>query len=336
MLIEKHFIDAKQKEASEKRHQEEMKEYINEWGMAKSFYREEVEKKQGVKNLIGYLETHKPKDKRKLYLEQLEELNNNNGNNNIEDANNNNAGATNINIEDPLLSGTVLANTMTSISEKKPEIIPEYAEAEKFLDNLIESNITHQKHDKILEEVKIKEKVPADLVTTMKTNKIYQVRKNFGTLCELKEIDNEKKSNEDYCPLSIYDNMNAHVLSYERHTNRTINQNNNNTNNQNINNIRPPIRPSSHEFVKRNIGCGSYLDLRKTVTNFKCTEMEKIHESLTKSNYNVNLEQVKKAFLPPVESGNYGKFFLPLPGYGMVARPEEVKKKKKKITSARR
>jgi hypothetical protein len=139
MLVEKHFIDAKQKEAAEKRHQEEVKEYVNEWGMAKSFYKEEVEKKQDMKSLINYLENHKPKDKRKLYQEQVEE----------------GSGE-----EAPITINTAgNAVTLTSQSEKKEALPTEYNEAEELLNKLsVGNNVIDHKNEKIKTEMKKKRK----------------------------------------------------------------------------------------------------------------------------------------------------------------------------------
>jgi hypothetical protein len=148
----------------------------------------------------------------------------------------------------------------------------------------------------------------------MKTDRAYRVRKNFGIVCDLKEVDNEKKANEDYQALSVYDNANLNIYSISRLKERD-----------------KLIRPSSHEFVKRNINCGSYLDLRKTVTSFKKNEVERMHQILTGWGSRIELNQVKNAFLPPTENKNYSKYFLPLPGYGLIARPEDPVKKKKKI-----
>jgi hypothetical protein len=303
MLVEKHFIDAKQKEAAEKRHQEEVKEYLNEWGMAKSFYREEVEKKQEMKSLINYLETHKPKDKRRLYQEQNEELNNEE------------TGGVNT-VGNVLTAGNVNTVTVASIqsdSRKPDQPIPsEYNEADEFLNKLVvDSNIIHHKNEKIREEIKKKEKVPADLVQAMKTDSVYETRKVYGTVCDFKELDNQKKANEDYFPLSAYDTMYSQVFPKQA--------------------PKEAPRPSSHQYVRKHINSASYLDLRKTVTTFKSNELARIHETLSKSGNKMDMDSVRKAFLPPVETVGYNKYFLPLPGYGLIAKPEEPVKKKKKV-----
>ena len=54
LVTEKYLIQAKNRELAEKRHQEEMKEYLNEFGMNRARFKEEVEKKYDTKKIINF------------------------------------------------------------------------------------------------------------------------------------------------------------------------------------------------------------------------------------------------------------------------------------------
>jgi len=56
LVVEKNNLAAKQKELAEKRNQEEMKEVLNEWGISRARYVEEVEKKHETQNLLKFYE----------------------------------------------------------------------------------------------------------------------------------------------------------------------------------------------------------------------------------------------------------------------------------------
>lgn len=60
LQIEKNNIQAKQKELAEKRNKEEMKEFLNEWGMSRAKYLEEIEKKNEIKKLLKFYEKNMP------------------------------------------------------------------------------------------------------------------------------------------------------------------------------------------------------------------------------------------------------------------------------------
>jgi len=54
LVIEKNNFNSKQKELAEKRNQEEIKEMLNEWGISRAQYVEEIEKKNETKNLLKF------------------------------------------------------------------------------------------------------------------------------------------------------------------------------------------------------------------------------------------------------------------------------------------
>lgn len=56
LVIEKNSMNMKHKEIAEKRNQEEMKEFINEWGISRARYVEEVEKKNEIKRMLKFYE----------------------------------------------------------------------------------------------------------------------------------------------------------------------------------------------------------------------------------------------------------------------------------------
>ena len=60
LQVEKNNIQAKHKELAEKRNKEEMKEFLNEWGMSRAKYLEEIEKKNEIKKLLKFYEKNLP------------------------------------------------------------------------------------------------------------------------------------------------------------------------------------------------------------------------------------------------------------------------------------
>jgi hypothetical protein len=260
LKVDKRNIDSKHKEAAEKRYQEEVKEYLNEWGMAKSYYKEESEKRQDIRKVINLLQNNKPKSRRNL-----------NKTPNIKMSN----------------KDKIFTFPRKSIKQDNEEL----KTADKSLTNLIlKNNIKVLNKDKIINE-------------TVTRNKLQILRKNYSNALDIKQVDNPKKPNDDYYPLSLYDSNNISVYSVSKPSDR-----------------KTHVRASSVDFVKKNINCGSYLDLRQTVSSFKTNEVNNLHKSLSRNNNKLTINKLKEALLPPVENKTYNKFFLPTPGYGLIER----------------
>jgi len=295
-IVDKTVTSAKQKESNEKRHLEEVKEFLNEWGLAKTSYKEHIEKKHDYKEIINFYdeqtinrETINNENFRKSEI--IEDLNTSGifptGDENVKFKKVYSDCARNIDGYDKVLTN--------------PHEITVYIKAK--------DDYINNKEMRINNEIRKKEKIPSDMLGYVLFDKSFETRKIYGKLCDLKEIDNAKESNPDYEPLSAYDNCNIKLLTKQK--------------------IFEENRPmTGYDYVKHNIGKTGYLQLRQTFSAFNSNNVYRLHETLNKSNHNVNMNQVRNAFLPPVENKNYSKYFLPLPGYGLNNKINESKPNK--------
>jgi len=168
------------------------------------------------------------------------------------------------------------------------------------------------------------EKIPTDNVILMKANdKIFDARHTYGTLLNVKEIDNYN-DNYKYImnPLSLYDKVNVQNLKI----NKGINEN--------IIIDKGDRRPSTgFEFLKsrynNNPDFSNLLTQRKNLTKFN-SENTFRDSSEKVRNITINLDRVKSAFNPPIDEKVYPKFYLPEPGRGLLGRIVIPKKKGKK------
>jgi hypothetical protein len=280
------IIEAKIQEANEKRFQEEAKEYMNEWGLAKSSFREDSERKHEIKKVVEYYDNN-PSKARRLKLLTTGQFN-------------------------PKKTRSKQILNTSKKADKNDNA--EFEEANNILKNLaLKNNILNVQNDKLKEMKKDGKVQPIDVSLLKKSDSVFNIRKSYGRVLDVKEVDDSKANDNYYNPLSLYDSMN--LSTYSEYSNKKHG--------------RKGVlgRPTSVDFIKTNIGCGSYLDVRKTSIGLKMGEVKRLEESLSRSN---SVVSVRDAFLPPVENITYSKYFLPKPGYGIVCNDDSEDDKKSK------
>jgi hypothetical protein len=324
LIIEKTVITAKNKELAEKRNQEEMKEFINEFGMARAKFKEEVERKIELKRMVRQFEE---------FCKENAEFTTENNDNVVERENkgptvflddefqNNNEKieeikAINIENDKPIVkvnNGNIKNLNGTSDQTQHDQEI-------RINIKLKVGNVPN-KHE-ILNEVKVKvEKMPSDLVINSRAiDEVFDNRHKYQELLNVKEIDNPKDGYKyHYNPLSAYDNTNVQVISVspilkkeERNRPRT-----------------------GFEFIRNNYDKegDNFLKLRKTMGPFKVNDINSLKDCLNKNNTNIPFSTLQSAFLSPNENTVYPRFFLPAPGYGVYDRPVDPNAKKPRARS---
>lgn len=317
LILEKNCINEKNKELAEKRTQEEMKEYINQWGMQKAKFKEDVHKKHELKVLIKHYNKALKKEESQDEIVQEEKIHDNLN--------------TNMVIQDNPLSSeekSQLINDQAEESEK-PEEITKKVETNKMRNVLnfklpvnpdeITINIkvkekVSEKQKELLTEVKTKhDRIPPELSYNLKSqDKVQYMRNTFNTLINVKEIDNPKDGYKyHFNPLSAFDNCNVQIMSVSP----TLIQNN---------------RPSTgFNFMLKNMekGNDNFLAQRRTLSNFKTRDTLQLKDKLRKNN--VTMALLEEAFLPPSDHVSYPKYYLPVPGHGLLSKPIEPPKKRK-------
>lgn len=327
LMIEKTTLIAKNKELADKRNNEEMKEFLNEFGITRAKFKEEVEKKHEIKNVIRIYES-------KLNTEANEKNENDNKNTMsktskafnkiLEDKDDK------IVIEDTFVDyinpgekfQKVIINNIKNLNNKSNA----NANAIEIKINIKVKEGTIQNKSELITDLKNKvEKMPTDNVINAKAiDHIFDARHTYSTLLNVKEIDQPKDGYKyHYNPLSAYDNTNIEIYAMS----------------PDINKEKP--RPSTgFEFIKRsynNTEKDDFLSQRRTLGDFKMTQISKLRDTLVKKNSNFTYSSLNEAFLNPMEDTKYPKFFLPMPGFGILSRPfEEPKKKKNRAKSTMR
>ncbi len=305
LVIEKQIIQAKNRELAEKRHQEEMKEYLNEFGLDRARYKEEVEKKYEIKKVMKYYEEIIKKEKEEL-PQEIETKREYEVKTLIVD---------NIN-EVPL---TMRSENLYDHNPQHDHKIDIMSVKNIDSDGKIKVNYEEIKinikvksvnsKDKTLNEFKNKmEKIPSESVAKMKViDPVYGARQTYSKMLNIQEIDNPKNDYKlHYNPLSAYDNSNIEVTGV--------------TPEKKINKSRPS---TGYEYVRDNFERDNLLKQRKTLSNFKIKDYAAIKDKLMRTNTNFNIIALKAAFMPNFEEIRYPKFFLPNSSAGLLNKPVE-------------
>ena len=317
LMIEKTTMQAKHRELAEKRNQEEMKEFMNEFGLSKARFNEEVEKKYDTKRIVRHYENEiRKEDSGQEEYEEEEE-------------------------EEPRVK-TVFLEDEKSLQKLRKELGNDRVNFTKVnncnIKNLGADNKISGNPNEVRVNIKLKDrcsntkstwnifagsdKVPSEVTARMKSvDPIFNARQTYSKMLEIKEIDNPKTDYiNHYNPLSAYDSSNVHVMSISPLKSEA------------------KIRPKTgYEFVRDTFENDNLLKQRKTLTNFKLNDYTKLKNTLIKyNNTGVCFASLKSAFSPAAEEIQYPKFFLPNPGYGILSRPAETVTKKRVRSSKKK
>jgi len=228
----------------------------------------------------------------------------------------------------PAKARNLIRNRATKIKNLDPKSNKvTFNKDQQTIDIKFKEDAGSERTKKIIKQMKSTlEKIPTDKVILMKAHdKVFEARHNYGTLLNVKEIDNYKDGYKYHVtPLSLYDNLNVDNFKDKKF----------NANQGNKEDVESGKRPSTgFEFLRsrynKNPDTENLLIQRKNLTNFNLENAYKVSDKPTR-NISLNLERVKSAFNPPVDDKVYPKYFLPTPGFGLVVKVLDPNAKKKK------
>jgi hypothetical protein len=318
--IEKNSVQAKHREVAEKRNQEEMKEFMNEYSINKAFYKEEVEKKFATRSLMNFYKAELKEDGQDLDYET--NMNNTydvacelkfKTNDELEYEDDIKKEQTVQGIEGTLGIIKVDMNNIKNIGENNKLIL----NRDEVCVNIRLKDDISLKQETLLNTKNKNEKIPTDSIAILKViDPLYNTRYNYSKIIDVKEIDNPKTEYKTmYNPLSAYDSMNLNLISSSSSPVKIYKN-----------------RPSTgYEFVRDNFQKNDLLGQKNILNNHKLNEYYRLKDNLIKlNNKTVSFPILKNCFLPPSEDVKYPKFYLPMAGAGMLSRPLEVTTKKKR------
>ena len=338
LSIEKITEITKQRELADKRNKDEMKEFLNEFGINRAKFKSEVEKKIETKTLIKHYEKNsEPYIEDELQIEQMEEqraklkremsLINHTSSRfsssstirkistfKIDDKRKYSIQTLNIEKQitiKPKIPIKINTSNIKNIDADNKII----TNPEEIVVNVKMKNSKFKNKELLFTKWKAKESIPSDLMS-VNTDRINDLRNKYSKMLNVKEVDTEKDNYKDYfTPLSAYDSMNFEMFKIP-------------TKEKKMKWNRPL---TSYQIVRNNFDPNNLLQQRKTYSKLKYTEMNTLTETVQKNKKNTNLFlQIQEAF-SPFDDNVYPKYYLPFSEYGMLARPAEVIEKKKRL-----
>ena len=306
--LQKQWITEKNRELAEKKHKEEVKEFLNEWGFTKSRQIEEVERKNELKLLLkNYEKINLKAQGKQIEDECLDDENDKNIEDNEEykiDVESNNPGVIN-NIRN--------LNSTEATSDYKKTVIFDLKKA--IIGSEAKGNLAKSLKNRF------EKQFPSEVSSALDNEKLSKARKLYGNIIDVQEIDNQKHG--EYFSsykhaLSLYDN-------YNDIKDRKFNEN------QPDNTINHKLfagnRPNTvHELINP-------LKQRRTLSAFdKINEISTLKNELNKANVTIPLKSLKDALVSP-DASKYPKYYLPTRGFGLFKNPIPDKPKGKRPKS---
>jgi hypothetical protein len=289
-----------------------MKEFLNEFGISKARFNEEVDKKYDTMRVLKHYEDEYKKelsgeednleDDNVILDEDLQklktELKNENNFNNLNNNKVNNCNIKNLGTDNKICINPYEVKVTIKLKEKS-------INNTKSTWNIFGSS----------------DKIPSELTVRLKSvDPIFNARQTYSKMLDIKEVDNPKTDYiNHYNPLSAYDNSNVQVLSVSP---------------KGVGKARPK---TGYEFVRDNFENDNLLKQRKTLSNFKLNDYTRLKDTLIRyNNTGVCFNSLKSAFQNSSEEVQYPKFFLPSSGFGILARPVEAAGKKRVKSSVKK
>lgn len=342
LVIEKEIIKDKNKQLAEKRNQEEMKKYLEEFGKAKAIYKEEIERKHIHKNIIKACEKtfkvdkdvyddndeQNEEDKENNNEDILDEVEENNYiDSDIDDIDNDNKKYPNINTNH---NNTVMYTKILNLPCLQEALKLKQQPSQKRLDFVNpppkKTDFTVQLHadrELLIKNIQNKKETdghikPDTFSLTTVNDKILQARLQSAKVCNVKEIDNIKLGyTHHYNPLSAYDHMNYQKYGDE------------------IPKPKPKLqRPkTASEFALRNYEkySNNLLGLREKMNDFKMEEVEKMTEMIFNGEgCEKQIVSMNEATIIPMINGGKTNYYYPRPATCLLRKPPDIPGKKKK------
>ena len=330
LVIEKEIITAKNKELKEKRNEEEMKIYLDEFGKAKAHYKEEKERKFNHANIVSACsKTFKVEKKDEELQEEDEDV--------LDDVKSVKSDVVNEeNIFDPnsindksninnKIVYTKIENLPKKETEDEKQILKKKTLMEKNLEQInttftIYLEADRKKLIKNLEETK-------DTMTTIKPDtfalavvddRVLKARMQSAKICNVKEIHGPKLGyTHHFVPLSAFDYMNYQTYGDE------------------------PVKPkpklerpkTASEFAMRNFDKYSenFLELRRKMNEYKQEEIDRMTDMVFNGDgCSKKINNFENASVMPKVGGARTNYYYPRPATSLLPRPPEIPGKKKR------
>lgn len=315
LSIENTFIIHKNRQLSQKRHQEEVKEYLQDWGRKKAYFNQDQQKNTEIRDLIMYYDNLNYHDDDGEFLKEnntikvmnnLEDKSNQFDDDQIElhqeeEIKNEEKAYEPKILEKTFIDGT---NSCENLIYKNKNII---LESEKFpLNFRLNLNQSINKLN-IVEIHKFNnEKIDSTSYNILRQlNHIFDTRINYSSAANYKEIDNPITNYAKYYqPLSNSDSNNVNKTSMQSKF-KTFH-------------ISKSRFDTTNFFQKKNQYCESNFTSISKFNNYH-------------KNFNFDSSEFKKSLIPPSTEKVFNKFFLPNPLDETISRPSDKKIKKNKL-----
>ena len=310
--LQKKWNDDKHKELTEKRNAVEMKKFMNDWGFQRGKFKEEVERKQDILILLKNYEV----------INEVKEHYSDSSDNEVENnlltkeyLNNKNTNIEKIkNVKKDVIINNFIGNDQNTILKTKIFEVKTMIESKEFIINNIINSIKEK--DSTLSEVN-------HLIQA--NDKVTKMRKHLITITN--DTSSIKVDHSNHLkPLSLYDsNSILNTLNYPSPNKKS---NEKSLNNELLNLFRPS---TSLDFKLFNPEVNNMLKQRRTLSNFNFSEIIRLKDDLAKSAVDISLKILKGGLLPPRDTQQYEKLYLPSSGFGLLQNPfPEGKKTTKK------
>ena len=348
LVVEKEIIEAKNKELAEKKNQEEIKIYLEDFGKAKAKFNEKKEMKNNLVNIVKYYEkTFKPNKNAEDIINEEEKKEEENELKTqqknilksqgkfIDNTSNLNNKIIYTRIEN--LPKTE-SNTKTFISQNSltKEEKPESAKSKKpekknlFIELNPKKELNLENIKKLQQKTNI---IKNDTIAFAKVNdRVLNARLMSAKICNVKEIDIKKDGYTYHCnPLSAFDELNYNTYKYDQPKQK------------------PKLnRPrTASEFASRHFKTyeNNLLELRVKMNEFNNNEVDNLKNvCFQKNNFNRNENnkedenpfkgEINPTFNNVMYRPKIGKIgnliFLPRPESALLKKPPEIGGKKKK------
>ena len=348
LVVEKEIIQAKNKELAEKKNQEEIKIYLEDFGKAKAKFNEKKEIKNNLVNIVKYYETtFKPNKNAEDIINEEEKKEKENL---FKTQQRNNLKYKGKYIDNTTNLNNKIVYTRIENLPKKDESDPKKKISQNSLINLnnnklneenskkknikIELNPTKQLNlDYIKQQQQKTNLIKIDTLPFAKVNdRVLNQRLMSAKICNVKEIDIKKDGYTYHCnPLSAFDELNYNTYKYEAPQK-----------NKKLNRPRTASEFASKHYKNYE---NNLLELRFKMNEFNHTEVDNLKNiCFQKTNYNKNEnnkedENIFKGEINPtfnnvMDRPKIGKtrklVFFPRPESALLPKPPEIGGKKKK------
>lgn len=338
LVVEKEIIRAKNKEMKEKRNQEEMKIYLDEFGKSKAKYKEEKERKFDHVNIVNACaKTFKVEKKEEELQEEEEEKEDNlsdvksiHSNEDKEPEKNPNFPDNTTNINNKILYTQIEnlpnQNKETPATSQRKSIQETISGDNTIVNFTIYLEADKRKLIKNLQEKKdtltmIK---PDTFAMSTVDDKVLKARMQSAKMCNVKEIMGPKLGyTHHFVPLSAYDYLNYQTYGVEKLE------------------PKPKLeRPkTASEFALRNFDkySDNFLGLRKKMNDYKQEEIDRMTDLVFNGdNCNKRINAFENATIIPRIVEQKTNYYYPRPATSLLPKPPEIPGKKKKRPKSKR